>query len=64
MGSNRQIEARYADGTVELFDVDGTAGPQALLRKLVEDGRDLVEFREVGSGLEDLFMRLTQGEVQ
>lgn len=64
MGSNRQIEARYADGTVELFDVDGTAGQQALLRKLVEDGRDLVEFREVGSGLEDLFMRLTQGEVQ
>ena len=64
MGSSRQVEARYADGTVELFDVDGTAGQQALLRQLVVDGRDVVEFREVGSGLEDLFMRLTQGEVQ
>jgi ABC-2 type transport system ATP-binding protein len=64
LGSGRQVEARYADGTVELFDVDGTVGQQALLRRLVQEGRELVEFREVGSGLEDLFMRLTQGEVQ
>jgi ABC-2 type transport system ATP-binding protein len=64
LGSGRQIEARYADGTVELFDVDGTVGQQALLRRLVQEGRELIEFREVGSGLEDLFMRLTQGEVQ
>ncbi|HAS11113.1 MAG TPA: ABC transporter ATP-binding protein [Acidimicrobiaceae bacterium] len=64
LGSGRQIEARYADGTVERFDVDGTVGQQALLRRLVQEGRELIEFREVGSGLEDLFMRLTQGEVQ
>jgi ABC-2 type transport system ATP-binding protein len=64
LGSGRQVEARYADGTVELFDVDGTVGQQALLRRLVQEGRELIEFREVGSGLEDLFMRLTQGEVQ
>ncbi len=64
LGSGRQVEARYADGTVELFDVDGTVGQQALLRRLVQEGREVIEFREVGSGLEDLFMRLTQGEVQ
>lgn len=64
LGAARDIEARYADGTVERFGVDGVADQQALLRRLVEEGRDVVEFREVGSGLEDLFMRLTEGQVQ
>lgn len=64
LGSGRQVEARFADGTVERFEVDGSAGQQELLRRLVHDGRDIIEYREIGSGLEDLFMRLTRGEVQ
>ena len=36
----------------------------ALLRRLVSEDRDVIEFVEVGSDLEDLFMRITQGVVQ
>jgi len=36
----------------------------ALLRSLVAEGHDVVEFTEVGHGLEDLFMSITTGEVQ
>lgn len=64
LGGAREVEARFADGTVERFEVDGIEGQHQLLRRLVDDPRMLIELRDLGTGLEDLFMRLTQGEVQ
>ena len=64
LGGVRQIEARFADGTSERFDVASPDEQHALLRRLVADDRRMLEFRELGTGLEDLFMELTKGEVQ
>ena len=64
LGGAREVEARFADGTVERFEVDGIDAQHLLLRSLVDDPRRLIELRDLGTGLEDLFMRLTQGEVQ
>lgn len=64
LGGARQIEARFADGALERFEVADADAQHALLRRLVLDDRQVVEFREVGSGLEDLFMQLTRGDVQ
>ena len=63
--ATRRVKVRFADGEVEEHTVADDAEQQALLRRLVVDGnRDVVEFAEVGGGLEDLFLRITQGIVQ
>jgi ABC-2 type transport system ATP-binding protein len=64
LGGARRIEARFADGGIERFEVDDMNQQHALLRRLTDDDRRLIEFTEVGTGLEDLFMELTQGDVQ
>ncbi len=64
LGGTKEIEARFADGTTERFEVDGIDAQHELLRRLVHDDRRVVEFRELGAGLEDLFLRLTRGDVQ
>ncbi len=65
LGSGRTIEVRFADGAVERFSVDTDDEQRQLLRRLVvDDARDVVEFHQVGGGLEDLFMKLTEGIVQ
>ena len=33
-------------------------------RRAKDEGRDVVEFRETGAGIEDLFLRITKGIVQ
>jgi ABC-2 type transport system ATP-binding protein len=63
--STRRIKVRFADGESEEHTVADDAEQQALLRRLVVDGhRDVVEFAEVGGGLEELFLKITQGIVQ
>ncbi len=60
----RRVRVRFADGTAEEHAVADDAEQQALLRRLVVDGsRDVVEFAEIGGGLEELFLRITEGTV-
>jgi ABC-2 type transport system ATP-binding protein len=60
LGGARQLEVRFADGSRERFEVTDDAAQAALLRRLVQDeARDVLEFVESGSGLEDLFMQIT-----
>jgi ABC-2 type transport system ATP-binding protein len=60
LGGGRRLEVRFADGSREDFEVTDDAAQAALLRRLVQDdARDVLEFVEAGSGLEDLFMQIT-----
>ncbi len=63
-GSGRQIKVRLAGGEERTVTVAGEAEQLALLRSLVEEGEAVLEFSEVGHGLEELFMSITTGEVQ
>jgi len=65
MGSVRQLRVRFADGTSEDFEVGDLAAQAELLIRLVnQDERMVVEFTEVSSGLENVFMNVTKGIVQ
>jgi ABC-2 type transport system ATP-binding protein len=64
LGRGRQIKARLACGEERSFTVADDAEQVALLRSLLDDGLDVLEFVEVGHGLEELFMTITTGEVQ
>jgi ABC-2 type transport system ATP-binding protein len=64
LGGLRTLEVRFRDGSRERFEVPDEAAQAALLRRLVADeGRDVLEFVETGGGLEDLFLRITKGQV-
>ncbi len=63
-GHGRQVRVRLAGGEERTMAVADEAEQVALLRSLVEAGEQVLEFSEVGHGLEDLFMRITTGEVQ
>jgi ABC-2 type transport system ATP-binding protein len=63
-GQGRQIRVRLAGGEERTLNVADEAEQLALLRSLVAEGEDVLEFSEVGHGLEDLFMTITTGEVQ
>ena len=64
MGEHRQIRVRLVGGEERTFEVSDDEEQQALLRKLLDDGESVLEFTEVGHGLEDIFMQITTGEVQ
>jgi len=64
LGGSTTIQVRFADGTFEEHTVADTFEQVQLLRRLVEEGRNVIEFRETGGGLEDLFMKITEGKVQ
>jgi ABC-2 type transport system ATP-binding protein len=65
LGGVRQVRVRLATGETSTHAVATEEEQQALLRRLVVDeGLPVVEFTETGRGLEDLFLRLTQGTVQ
>lgn len=64
LGGGRRVEVRFASGEREEFAVADEAAQVELLRKMVLDGRDVVEFSEVSSGLEAVFMSVTKGIVQ
>ncbi len=60
-----EVVVRLAGGEVRRFHVAGEDEQRALLHQLVvEEGLPVVEFREDGTGLEDLFMEVTEGTVQ
>jgi ABC-2 type transport system ATP-binding protein len=64
IGQKRQIRVRQAGGDERTFAVADDAEQSELLRRLVAEGEPILEFTEVGHGLEDLFMTITKGEVQ
>jgi len=65
LGAVRKLKVRFSDGTEQLFEVADKAAQIALLSSLVnDDERDVVEFREMSAGLEDVFMNVTKGIVQ
>jgi ABC-2 type transport system ATP-binding protein len=64
VGRGRQVTARLAGGEVRSYTVADEAEQAALLRRLLDEGLAVVEFTEVGQGLEELFMQITTGEVQ
>ena len=60
-----QVVVRLAGGEERRFTVGGEAEQEALLRRLVVDEQlPVVEFRLEGTGLEQLFMEVTEGTVQ
>lgn len=65
LGHARTITVRFADGTSETFTVTDDAEQIELLRRLAaDDERPMLEFRQDLVGLEQLFMKITQGIVQ
>lgn len=65
LGALRRLKVRFNDGTEEQFEVVDKAAQVELLRRLVlDESREVVEFREMSSGLEDVFMSVTKGIVQ
>jgi ABC-2 type transport system ATP-binding protein len=63
--AGRKVVVHLADGEVRNFTVADENEQQALLRRLVVDeGLAVVEFRVEGSGLEDVFMQVTDGTLQ
>ena len=65
MGAKRKLKVRFDDGSEETFEVNDRAGQIELLRQLVNnDTRQVLEFREMSAGLEDVFMNVTKGIVQ
>ncbi len=62
---SRQIVVRFSDQSDETFTVHTDQEQADLLRHLMEDEtREVLEFKEVGGGLEDVFLRITKGIVQ
>jgi len=64
LGSGRQVVVRFAAGTEAEFPVADDAEQSALLRRLLDEGRDVLEFTSARHDLEDLFLRITKGIVQ
>jgi ABC-2 type transport system ATP-binding protein len=64
MGAGRQIRVRLAGGDDRTYTVGDDDEQAKLLRSLLDEGLPVIEFAQVGDGLEDLFMQITTGEVQ
>ncbi len=61
----KRMLAVFADGTTEEIDLPEDTKPSEVLRKLVlDDPREIVEFRDISQGLEDVFLSVTEGIVQ
>ncbi len=60
-----RVLAVFDDGTTEEFDlVDGMSRADLLRKLVLEDPREVVEYRDVSQGLEDVFLSVTEGIVQ
>jgi len=64
LGGGRHVNVRFVDGESERFSVADESEQAALLKRLIEEGRDVVEFAEAKHDLEDLFLQITEGIVQ
>ncbi len=64
-GRRAPVVVRLAGGEVRSYTVADEEEQRALLRRLVVDeGLPVVEFRDEGAGLEQLFIQVTEGTVQ
>ncbi len=60
-----QVVVRLAGGELRRYTVTGEDAQRDLLHRLiVDEGLPVVEFREEGAGLEQLFMDVTEGTLQ
>ena len=64
LGGHRTVVARLAGGEERTFTVADEVEQARLLRDLLAEGLDVVEFRQEGGDLEDLFLAITKGVVQ
>ncbi|MGQ0743670.1 MAG: ABC transporter ATP-binding protein [Acidimicrobiales bacterium] len=64
LSAGRTVVVRLAGGAEQRFQVEGDDAQAALLARLIGEGQRVLEFREEGGGLEDLFMKVTEGTVQ
>jgi ABC-2 type transport system ATP-binding protein len=65
LSEGRQIRVRLAgEAEPRSYTVADDEEQTALLRSLLDDDLPVLEFTEVGHGLEDLFMQITTGDVQ
>jgi ABC-2 type transport system ATP-binding protein len=64
LGGGRSIVVTLASGEERRFTVADDTEQAQLLRNLVAEGLDILEFRHDGGDLEDLFMAITKGTVQ
>ena len=64
LGRTRTVEVRFAGGEVETFSTTSDHDQVELLKRLMADGRDVVDFHQTSGGLEDVFLAVTEGRVQ
>jgi ABC-2 type transport system ATP-binding protein len=64
LGGGRAIVVRLAVGEERRYTVADDVEQGRLLRDLVEEGLEILEFRQDGGDLEDLFLAITKGTVQ
>jgi ABC-2 type transport system ATP-binding protein len=63
LGGARRVVARLAGGEERTFTVADEAEQARVLRDLVAEGHDVIEYRQDGGDLEDLFLAITKGVV-
>ena len=63
LGGARTVVARLAGGEERTFTVADDVEQARVLRDLLAEGLDVVEFRQEGGDLEDLFLAITKGVV-
>ena len=64
LGGARRVVARLAGGEERTFTVADDTEQARVLRDLLAEGVDVLEFRQDGGDLEDLFLAITKGVVQ
>ncbi len=64
LGGGRRVTVRFLDGEQAEFPVADEAEQAALLKRLITEGREVVEFSVGTEDLEDLFLKITEGVVQ
>jgi len=64
IGGGRSILVRLAGGEERRYSVADESEQARLLRDLLAEGLEVLEFRHDGGGLEDLFLAITKGTVQ
>jgi ABC-2 type transport system ATP-binding protein len=64
LGGGRSIVVRLAGGDERRYTVADDVEQARLLRDLLDEGLDILEFRQDGGDLEDLFLAITKGTVQ
>jgi ABC-2 type transport system ATP-binding protein len=64
LGGGRRVKVRLADGQTLEYPVADDQEQIALLRRLMAEGHEVLEFSATQHDLEDLFLQITQGIVQ